>query len=113
MQFNSYIFILCFLPLTLIGYFGLNSLGRDRLAKLYLLIMSLWFYGYFNVSYLFIICGSIVANFAISRLMESTLVTGGKSGEKIAGARRLLMIAGVIFNVAVIFYFKYYKRNIK
>lgn len=108
MQFNSYIFILCFLPLTLIGYFGLNSLGRDRLAKLYLLIMSLWFYGYFNVSYLFIICGSIVANFAISRLMESTLVTGGKSGEKIAGARRLLMIAGVIFNVAVIFYFKYY-----
>ncbi|MBE5831825.1 MAG: MBOAT family protein [Butyrivibrio sp.] len=108
MQFNSYIFILCFLPLTLIGYFGLNSLGRDRLAKLYLLIMSLWFYGYFNVSYLFIICGSIVANFAISRLMESTLVTGGKSGEEIAGARRLLMIAGVIFNVAVIFYFKYY-----
>ena len=107
MQFNSYIFILCFLPLTLIGYFGLNRLGRDRLAKLFLLAMSLWFYGYFNVSYLFIICGSIVVNFAISRLMESVSAIGG-NGEKRGGARRLLMIAGVVFNVAVIFYFKYY-----
>ncbi|MBQ3796607.1 MAG: MBOAT family protein [Butyrivibrio sp.] len=102
MQFNSYIFILCFLPLTLIGYFGLNRLGKDRLAKLFLLAMSLWFYGYFNVSYLVIICGSIVVNFAISRLMDSSFA--GKEG----GTRRLLMIAGVIFNIAVIFYFKYY-----
>lgn len=102
MQFNSYIFILCFLPLTLIGYFGLNRLGKDRLAKLFLLAMSLWFYGYFNVSYLVIICGSIVVNFAISRLMDSSFA--GKEG----GTRRFLMIAGVIFNVAVIFYFKYY-----
>ena len=98
MQFNSYIFILCFLPLTLIGYFGLNHLGKDRLAKLFLLAMSLWFYGYFNVSYLFIICSSIVVNFAVSKLME-------KKGGAI---KRLLMIAGVLFNVAVIFYFKYY-----
>ncbi len=108
MQFNSYIFILCFLPLTLIGYFGLNRLGRDKLAKLFLLAMSLWFYGYFNVSYLFIICGSIVVNFAISRLMESVSASGGGNSGGRSGARRLLMIAGVIFNVAVIFYFKYY-----
>ncbi len=108
MQFNSYIFILCFLPLVLIGYFGLNRVGKDRLAKLFLLAMSLWFYGYFNVSYLFIICGSIVVNFAISRLMDKAAAKGGKTGEERTAARRLLMIAGVIFNVAVIFYFKYY-----
>ncbi len=98
MQFNSYIFILCFLPLTVIGYFGINKLGRDRLAKLFLLVMSLWFYGYFNVSYLFIICGSIVVNFAISRLMD------GKKTQY----RKLLLVTGIVFNVAVIFYFKYY-----
>jgi D-alanyl-lipoteichoic acid acyltransferase DltB (MBOAT superfamily) len=71
--------------------------------------MSLWFYGYFNVSYLVIICGSIVVNFAISRLMDSSFAGGnnGNSGQK-GGTRRLLMIAGVVFNVAVIFYFKYY-----
>ena len=108
MQFNSYIFILCFLPLTLIGYFGFYRLGKDRLAKLFLLAMSLWFYGYFNVSYLVIICGSIVVNFAISRLMDSSFA-GGKAGNSGgSGTRRLLMIAGVVFNVAVIFYFKYY-----
>ena len=101
MQFNSYIFILCFLPLTIIGYFGLNKLGRDRLAKLFLLAMSLWFYGYFNVSYLFIICGSIVFNFVLSRLME-------KGRPKASVNRKLLLIIGIVFNVAVIFYFKYY-----
>ena len=109
MQFNSYIFILCFLPLTLIGYYGLNRIGRNGLAKVFLLTMSLWFYGYFNVSYLFLICGSIVVNFAISRLMDSSFsrASGNRDEEK-GGTRRLLMIAGVVFNVAVIFYFKYY-----
>ena len=101
MQFNSYIFILCFLPLTIIGYFGLNKLGRDRLAKLFLLAMSLWFYGYFNISYLLIICGSIVFNFAVSRFME-------KGAARASANRKLLLVIGIVFNVAVIFYFKYY-----
>ena len=48
MLFNSYIFILLFLPLCLIGYFGLNRFHRYSLAMAFLLGMSLWFYGYFN-----------------------------------------------------------------
>ena len=32
MLFNSYIFIFVFLPLTLIGYFGLNRTGKDKAA---------------------------------------------------------------------------------
>lgn len=46
MLFNSYIFILFFLPLCIFGYFLLNKLHKDIYAKVFLLGMSLWFYGF-------------------------------------------------------------------
>ncbi len=98
MQFNSYIFILCFLPIALILYYTLHHFGKDKLAKAFLLGMSLWFYGYFNVSYLAIICVSICVNFLVSKGMAST-------GEL---NRKRLLWTGIVFNVALIFYFKYY-----
>ncbi len=101
MQFNSYIFILLFLPLTLIGYFTLNRWGREKLSKEFLLIMSLWFYGYFNVYYLFIICGSILVNYVVFLMMKTPSF-------RERGKRKALLTAGIVFNVAVIFYFKYY-----
>ena len=54
MLFNSYIFILFFLPLSLTMYYGLNKLGKETLAKVTLIGMSLWFYAYFHISYLFL-----------------------------------------------------------
>lgn len=98
MQFNSYIFILCFLPLTLLVYFGLNHFKLERGAKVSLLFASLWFYGYFNQLYLLIICASIVVNYAISRLMYLYENKVKKS----------ILTIGVLFNVGLIFYFKYY-----
>lgn len=98
MLFNSYIFIFLFLPLSLAGFFLLNHWHRYRLANGYLIGMSLWFYGYFNPSYLWIICGSIVGNFLLSQLLHRT-----------AGKRKKAVLAvGTIANVAVIFYFKYF-----
>ena len=101
MLFNSYIFILCFLPITLIGYFALQHFGRDQAAKVYLLIMSLWFYGYFNYYYLAIICSSIAVNYILSRCM----IRSEKGG---AGGKNKFLILGIIFNVGLIFYFKYF-----
>ncbi len=46
MQFNSYLFLFLFLPLTLAGYFGLYRLGRGRGARLFLTAASLIFFGY-------------------------------------------------------------------
>ena len=70
MLFNSYIFIFLFLPLALAGYYLLNYLKRYKIAGIFLISMSLWFYGYFNKTYLFIICGSIIANYLLSVLMN-------------------------------------------
>jgi alginate O-acetyltransferase complex protein AlgI len=55
MLYNSYIFILVFLPAVLAGYFLLNHLKRYPLALAWLCVASLFFYGYFNWSYLPII----------------------------------------------------------
>lgn len=99
MLFNSYIFILVFLPLCLVGYFGLNHLGRYTLAQAFLLGMSLWFYGYFNPSYLLIILASIVMNYGFTQLM-------GKTTKPLL--RRLELVFAVLLNIGVLFYFKYF-----
>lgn len=99
MLFNSYIFIFLFFPLALTGYYTLNHFARYRIASIFLTGMSLWFYGYFNASYLPIICGSIIANYIISRIMtryEQNFI------------RKLVLALGICGNIAVIFYFKYF-----
>lgn len=99
MLFNSYISILLFLPLCLIGYFGLNRFHRYSLAMAFLLGMSLWFYGYFNPSYLAIIVTSIVLNYGITRLMRMT---------DRQGARKAELAAALLVNFGILFYYKYF-----
>ena len=96
MLFNSYIFVLMFLPLCLIGYFGLNRMKKYSLAQIFLLGMSLWFYGYFNVKYLLIIIFSVLFNYGVYRFMV-------KIGE--SKWRKPTMILGVSINVGVLVYF--------
>lgn len=99
MLFNSYIFILFFLPLALALYFGLNKLGKEKVAMVFLIGMSLWFYAYFQVSYLWILVGSVLFNYLFSKLVYA------KKTEKY---HKLFLGIGVIANVGLIFYFKYY-----
>lgn len=99
MLFNSYIFILLFLPIALIGYFGINRMGRYQMALFFLCIMSLWFYAYFNPKYLLLIGTSILTNFCLSRLILQ---------QKSFALKKGLLIAGVLGNLASIFYFKYF-----
>lgn len=100
MLFNSYYFIFLFLPVALAGYYFLNYVNQYRIANIFLIGMSLWFYGYFNASYLLIICCSIIANFLIAKIMEYF-------SEK-QPLKRAVLILGICANIAVIFYFKYF-----
>ncbi|MCX4325940.1 MAG: MBOAT family protein [Lachnospiraceae bacterium] len=102
MLFNSYIFIFLFLPLALTGYYLLNYFKKYRVAGVFLTGMSLWFYGYFNKSYLVIICGSIAINYLLSALINR----GGVWSEKVI--RKIILAFGIFANIAVIFYFKYF-----
>ena len=66
MLFNSYLFILIFLPLTLLSYYfivpllNLKNIPKHQCRLFVLLIASLIFYGYWNPKYLFLIGGSIL-----------------------------------------------------
>ena len=99
MLFNSYIFILLFLPLCVVGYFGLNRLKWYRAAQAFLLIMSLWFYAYFTPGYLAVILASICVNFLFTRLLHRT---------RRPILRTLLLLGALLFNLGILFYFKYY-----
>ena len=101
MLFNSYIFIFLFLPLVMIGYFSLNHFKKYKAAEVFLIGMSLWFYGYYNPKYLIIICTSIVANYILSRALNHI-------SDARTALRRLVLIIGLIGNVGAIFYYKYY-----
>lgn len=98
MLFNSYIFILFFLPITICGYFLLNRFKKYKIAKAFLLIMSLWFYAYFNMTYLPIILVSILFNFWIYKAMKNTSKT----------KKKCLLILGLVFNIGMLGYFKYF-----
>ncbi len=99
MLFNSYIFVFLFLPMSLVGYFGLNSIKKYSLAKIFLIGMSFWFYGYFNPSYLVIMCASIGINYFISDIMH-------KSNN--GALRKIILWIGILFNIGILFYFKYH-----
>ena len=99
MLFNSTFFIVCFLPLTLIGWYLLKKINNPLYSKLYLLGMSLWFYGYYNPWYLFILLFSLICNFTISFIFSKT--------EKTL-SRNITLCIGLFANIGLLFYFKYF-----
>lgn len=98
MLFNSYIFVLAFLPIVVIGYFNLNYYRKDIYAKLFLIFASFVFYGYYNWIYLFIIVGSIVINYLLNQWM---MIENRESW------RRFAFLFAILINLGSLFYFKY------
>ncbi len=99
MLFNSYIFIFLFLPLVLIGYYGLNYFKQNKLALGYVIAMSFWFYGYNSVEYLFILIVSILLNYLLAALIFK---------QRNIIVKRVFLVAGVALNIGILFYYKYY-----
>lgn len=100
MLFNSYIFVFAFFPIVLLGYFGLNHFQKYTAAKIFLIIASLYFYGYFNWWYLLIIVSSVVLNYSFSRIMLRDKTS--------KGIRKTVFVSALILNIGSLFYFKYY-----
>ena len=97
MLFSSYEFLFCFLPITIIGYYLILNAKKVNMARGWLVIASLFFYGWFNIKYLPIIIVSILINFAI-----------GKGIKKEDKYKKIYFIIGATFNVGLLCYFKYY-----
>jgi len=65
MLFNSYGFIFIFLPVVLIGFFGLARVGNTY-ATAWLALASIFFYGYWNPIYIGLLLISIIINYAFA-----------------------------------------------
>lgn len=99
MLFNSYIFIFLFLPISLLGWYGLNKWKQYGMAQIFLIMMSLWFYAYFNVNYLAVILVSCAVNYLFSFMLT-----------KWEGpvCHRVILITGCVVNIGILGVFKYY-----
>ncbi|MEM7540212.1 MAG: MBOAT family O-acyltransferase [Pseudomonadota bacterium] len=97
MLFNSQIFLLFFLPVTVAGFLLMMTSGRTRAGVAWLVLTSLFFYGWWNPIYLVLIAGSIGFNYFI----------GAKIAAAPTIAKRALLGFGVAGNLATLGYFKY------
>ena len=108
MLFNSYIFILCFLPVTVIGYFLINKVinknngeGKVTADLWWLFLASVAFYGYANLLCTILLLSSIAINYYVSIKINLC-----KEINKIKKTR-LWLVGGISFNIILLGYFKY------
>lgn len=99
MLFNSYEFLLAFLPIALVGYF---LLGRHdiRLAAAWLVLASLAFYAWWDVHYLPLLLASICFNFVAGRAI-------GRTQTKSRRRAKLMLAGAVAVDLLVLGYYKY------
>ena len=100
MLFNSYPFIIFFLPISLFVFFRIGSWGHHRIAISWLVATSLFFYGWWNPAYLGLLIGSVLFNYS----MGVGLAMGSPSPSL---KKKGLLVVGIASNVAAIGYFKY------
>lgn len=100
MLFNSYPFILLFLPTTLLGFFLLAKI-KHRLAAAWLAAASIFFYGWWNPAYVLLLLTSIGMNYAFG-VRLARLHAAGRDEH----AGHLLTVA-VVADLLLLCYYKY------
>jgi D-alanyl-lipoteichoic acid acyltransferase DltB (MBOAT superfamily) len=97
MLFTSFEFVFLFLPATLVGFMVLRPLNYAA-SVLWLVLASLFFYGFWNAAYLWLLVPSIAVNYGLGRALDRH--PGGAS-------KKLLLALGIAANLGVLLYFKY------
>ncbi|MCQ2519682.1 MAG: MBOAT family protein [Lachnospiraceae bacterium] len=98
MLFNSYTFILFFLPITLVLYYLAQKFELAKTSKIILILASLYFYAYFHVEYIFVILASVLINYGLTvfcNKRESDL------------QRKWITGVGIGCDIVIIGFFKY------
>ena len=98
MVFSSAIFLFCFLPLVLAGYYLLKIEYRNA----FLLFASLFFYGWGEPKFVYVIILSIFINFLFGFLISYC------QGHQNDSYAKWALGVGVAANCGLLFYFKYY-----
>lgn len=100
MLFNSYEFICLFFPVVLFVYFLLGK-SSNSFALGWLSIASLFFYGYWNMSYLPLLIFSVLMNYAFAGLIISARTNG------LALRCKVLFFLSLVANISLLGWYKY------
>lgn len=105
MVFSSMTFLWIFFPIVLGLYYACslikNTKVKFNLKNIILLIASLIFYAWGGIKYLFLMLTSIIGNYVFALLID---LLDKKEKLKL---RKFLFIVCIIFNIGLLFYFKY------
>jgi len=93
MLFNSFPFILAFLPAVLAGFLLLGRI-HARLAAGWLVLASFFFYGWWAPRYVLLLLGSAAVNFVLGMVLART-------------RSRAVLACGIAANLVLLGYYKY------
>jgi alginate O-acetyltransferase complex protein AlgI len=99
LYFNSIIFVLLFLPASVIGYYVLALTPLYRLRLPFLILMTLIFYGRAQLSYVPLLLGSIITNYIIAALIARNMADERR--------KRVWLAFGIIGNTGALLGLKY------
>lgn len=102
MQFNTFLFLLCFLPVCVTGYYLAGRSGRGY-GRWWMLVASAVFYSCAGLENVLLLCGSILVGYGFV-LGIRRCASSGKKG---------ILIAGVCTHILFLFYFKYLNFTIQ
>ena len=95
MQFNSYEFILYFLPITVLLYFLANRI-KPVFGKLVIIIASIVFYSFGRANMLIYLGISVLINYSSALVIKKNKIHN-----------RIAMVFPIIVNIGLLLYFKY------
>ena len=101
MLFNSPIFIFVFLPIVIFTFYFVGRRGYHRAAIAWLVLSSLFFYGWWNPAYIMLLLVSIICNYSFGLW----IIKAGVKQEVIRQKR--LLIVAVAANLLLLGYYKY------
>jgi D-alanyl-lipoteichoic acid acyltransferase DltB (MBOAT superfamily) len=92
--FNSRLFVFGFLPVVIAGFLLAARWRGGVAARLWLVLASLGFYAWWRPEFLPLLMGSVIVNHAVALKIR-------------AGPPKFWLLAGLGFNLGLLFYFKY------
>ena len=102
MVFSTTIFLFLFLPLFLIGYYLLPFRWRSA----WILLASYAFYAWWRVDFLALIFGTTLLTYLMGRVVAASLESSRRRA-------KLALTVGVVGNLGVLAYFKYFNFGVE
>lgn len=99
MLYNSFVFIFLFLPLVITSFMLVFHFLGGKASQIVLIVASLFFYGYWEASYLLIIITSIITNFIFAKM----IIYKKQNNEN----TKVTLFIAILSNVLLLGYFKY------